>query len=65
MNTKVTVIKIKYYHLKKILIKLDNTQKASENNLKRSSEDDTDEERVIHSKSDNIEIMISLKQMKL
>ena len=65
MNRKVTVIKIKYYHLKKILVKLDNTQKASENNLKRSSEDDTDEERVIHSKSDNIEIMISMKQMKL
>ena len=65
MNTKVTVIKIKYYHLKNIFIKLDHTQKVSENNLKRSSDDDTDEERVMHSKSDNIEIMISMKQMKL
>ena len=45
---KVKVIKIKHYQLKNILIKLDYV--SSKGN---------DEQQVMHSKSDNIEIMIN------
>ena len=70
------MIKIKYYQLKNVLIKLDHTLKGIINSLKKpdtckiqltktinffSSEDDNDEERVMHLKKDNIEIMIHLK----
>ena len=63
------VIKIKYYQFRPYL-------KGTINNLKKSdtwkiqltitinfifSEDDNDEEHIMHSKSDNIEIMISDK----
>ena len=48
LNMKVKVIKIKHYQLKNILIKLDYV--SSKGN---------DEQQVMHSKSDNIEIMIN------
>ena len=48
LNMKVKVIKIKHYQLKSILIKLDYV--SSKGN---------DEQQVMHSKSDNIEIMIN------
>ena len=73
LNTKVTVIEIKHYQLKNILIKLDHILKDIISNLKKSdtrkiqltiannfiSSIDNDEERVMHSKSDNIEITIN------
>ena len=73
MNTKITVIEIKHYQLKNILIKLYLNLKDIINNLKTIgtwkiqltiannfvSSIDNGEERVIHSKSDNIEIMIN------
>ena len=79
MNTKVKVIEIKYYKLKNILKKLEKNLKDIINNLKKYvqckiqltiannfiSSIDNDEERVIHSKSDNIEIMIDDKAYKV
>ena len=77
---KVMVIEIKHYQLKNILIKLGPYLKDIINDLKKSdtwkiqltiainfiSSKDNDKERVMHSKSDNIEIMIKqTKQMKL
>ena len=70
---KVTVIEIKHYQLKNLLIKIRPYLKDIINNLKKSdtwkiqltiannfiSSIDNDEEHVMHSKSDNIEIMIS------
>ena len=70
---KVTVIQIKRYPLKNILIKIRQYLKDIINNLIKSdtwkiqlaignnfiSSRDNDEERVMHSKSDNIEIMIN------
>ena len=72
-------MKIKYYQLKNVLIKLDHTYQGIINNLKKSdkwkiqltvtvnffsSEDDNDEECVMDSKSGNIEIIISDKVAK-
>ena len=79
MNTKVKVIEIKYYKLKNILKKLEKNLKDIINNLKKYvqckiqltisnnfiSSIDNDEEHVIHSKSDNIEIMIDDKAYKV
>ena len=79
MNTKVKVIEIKYYQLKNILKKLEKNLKDIINNLKKYvqckiqltisnnfiSSIDNDEEHVIHSKSDNIEIMIDDKAYKV
>ena len=70
---KVTVIQIKRYPLKNILIKIRQYLKGIINNLKKSdtwkiqlsignnfiSSRDNDEEGAMHSKSDNIEIMIN------
>ena len=71
------MIKVKHYQLKNILIKkITPYLKDSINNLKKSdtwkiqltisnnfiSSLDNDEERVIHSKSDNIEIMIRIDE---
>ena len=74
------MIKIEYYQLKSILIKLDHTKryhKESQKNLTHvensinlnnyffiSPEDDNDEEHAMHSKKDNIKIMISDKADK-
>ena len=79
MNTKVKVIEIKYYQLKNILKKLEKNLKDIINNLKKYvqckiqltisnnfiSSIDNDEEHVMHSKSDNIEIMIDDKAYKV
>ena len=68
MNTKATVIKIKCYWLKNILIKLDIVNDLKQSDTWKiqltitnfiSSKDDNDEERVMHSKSCNIEIIIN------
>ena len=71
------MIKVKHYQLKNILIKkITLYLKDSINNLKKSdtwkiqltisnnfiSSLDNDEERVMHSKSDNIEIMIRIDE---
>ena len=74
LNMKVTVIKIKQYQLKNILIKLDHTIRYH-NNLKNTdsrkiqlkiainfiSSKDNDEEHAMHSKSDHKEIKINDK----
>ena len=71
MNTKVPEIEINHYQLKNILIKLD-IFKRHHKYIKKAdtwkiqltiainllSSKDNDEERVMHSKSDNIEIMV-------
>ena len=76
---KVTVIKIKHYQLKDILIKLDHTRQDIINNPKKSntwkiqltivinfiSYKDNDQERVLHSKSDNKEMMFNVKVDKV
>ena len=73
------MIEIKYYKLKNILKKLEKNLKDIINNLKKYvqckiqltisnnfiSSIDNDEEHVIHSKSDNIEIMIDDKAYKV
>ena len=73
------MIEIKYYQLKNILKKLEKNLKDIINNLKKYvqckiqltisnnfiSSIDNDEEHVIHSKSDNIEIMIDDKAYKV
>ena len=73
------MIEIKYYQLKNILKKLKKNLKDIINNLKKYvqckiqltksnnfiSSIDNDEEHVIHSKSDNIEIMIDDKAYKV
>ena len=59
MNVKVTVIEIKHYQLWNILIKLDQEIQITIAIVFISSKDD--EEHVMHSKSDNIEIMIKTK----
>ena len=73
LNAKVMVIKMKHYQLKNILIKISPYLKDIIYNLKKSgtwkiyltissnfiSSLDNNEEHVMHSKSDNIEIMIS------
>ena len=56
---KVTVIEIKHYQLWNILIKLDQEIQITMAIVFISSKDD--EEHVMHSKSDNIEIMIKTK----
>ena len=50
LNTKVMVIEIKHYQLKNILITLDHISFI-----------DNDEEYLMHTKSDNIEIMMQMK----
>ena len=50
LNTKVMVIEIKYYQLQNILITLDHISFI-----------DNDEEYLMHSKSENIEIMMQMK----
>ena len=50
LNTKVMVIEIKYYQLQNILRTLDHISFI-----------DNDEEYLMHSKSDNIEIMMQMK----
>ena len=73
------MIEIKYYQLKNILKKLEKNLKDIINNLKKYvqckiqltisnnfiSSIDNDEEHVMHSKSDNIEIMIDDKAYKV
>ena len=73
------MIEIKYYQLKNILKKLEKNLKDIINNLKKYvqckiqltisnnfiSSIDNAEEHVIHSKSDNIEIMIDDKAYKV
>ena len=73
------MIEIKYYQLKNILKKLEKNLKDIINNLKKYvqckiqltksnkfiSSIDNDEEHVIHSKGDNIEIMIDDKAYKV
>ena len=55
-------IKIKHCQLKNILIKLDHTWEIQVTlAINFISSKDNDEERVMHSKSDNIEIMINDK----
>ena len=57
------VKEIKHYQLKNILIKLENTYKISEIILINFiSSKDNDEERVMHSKSDEVKMMINGKE---
>ena len=73
MNTKVTVIEIKHYQFEEYLYKISPYLKDMINNLKKSGtckiqltiannfifSIDNDEEHVMHSKCDNIEVMIN------
>ena len=62
MNIKTMEKKTKHYQLKNMLIKSDHIHKISSIILKiwyLENSKDTDEERVMHSKSDKIEIMIN------